>query len=203
MAVMEKLAMGAEATIYLSDDPVLKERVIIKTRHPKSYRTLELDQQLRKRRTRNEARLLHQAKAAGVKVPFIYDIDMQECSITMEYIQGERLRDVIDEDMAREVGRIIGKLHKVNIIHGDLTTSNMLLAEGGKITFIDLSLGEINDDLEAKGVDLHVLAENFRAIHTKLDFSLVIEGYKEESNIPIMEKIQEIETRGRYLKRVE
>jgi len=180
----------------------LGKRIIKKTRHPKSYRHPQLDQQLRKRRTRNEARLLHQAKSAGVKVPFIYEIDMEECSITMEYVEGERLRDVLDADLAMEVGRIIGRLHKADIIHGDLTTSNMLLAQKG-VFLIDLSLGEISEDLEAKGVDLHVLAENIKAIHTHLDFQLVIEGYKEVHDIPIMEKIEEIERRGRYLKKVE
>ena len=202
MADMKKLAMGAEATIYLDRDPVLAKEIIKKTRHKKSYRHPELDQQLRKRRTRNEARLLHQAKSAGVRVPFIHDIDMEACSISMEYIRGDRLRDVMNEELAREVGRIIGRLHKADIIHGDLTTSNMLLAEKG-IVLIDLSLGEISDDLEAKGVDLHVLAENIKAIHTNIEFQLVIEGYKEVHDIPIMEKIQEIEKRGRYLKKVE
>jgi Kae1-associated kinase Bud32 len=202
MAELEKLAMGAEATIYLGNDPVLGKDVIKKTRHPKSYRNPQLDQQLRKRRTRNEAKLLHQAKSAGVKVPFIYDIDMEECSITMEYIEGERLRDVMNAELARVVGGIVGRLHSADIIHGDLTTSNMLLTEKG-VVLIDLSLGEISEDLEAKGVDLHVLAENVKAIHTGVDFSLVIEGYKEVHDIPIMEKIQEIESRGRYLKKVE
>lgn len=203
MAELEKLAMGAEATIYLGHDPVLGKKIIKKTRHPKSYRNEELDQKLRKRRTRNEARLLHQAKSAGVKVPYIFDIDMEECSITMEYVDGDRLRDVMDGKLAREVGKIIGRLHKADIIHGDLTTSNMLLTEDKGVVLIDLSLGEISEDLEAKGVDLHVLAENIKAIHTDIDFSLVIEGYKEVHDIPIMEKIEEIEKRGRYLKKVE
>ena len=60
----------------------------------------------------------------------------------------------------------------------------------------------INEELEAKGVDLNVLAENVKAIHTSVDFQSVIEGYKEVHDIPIMEKVEEIRSRGRYLKKV-
>lgn len=195
----ELLARGAEASIYLAEDETLGTKVIRKVRHTKGYRARELDETIRFRRTRNEARLLHMAKAAGVRVPYVYDVDMDMCAITMEYIQGERLRDVMTEELAREVGSCIGRLHKANIIHGDLTTSNMILAE--KVILIDLSLGEVNEELEAKGVDIHVLAENFKAIHTNIDFEAVITGYKEVFDIPIREKLETIEKRGRYQSR--
>jgi Kae1-associated kinase Bud32 len=196
---LKVIAKGAEATIYLALDPTLGVQVIKKVRHPKSYRNKVLDSEIRRRRTRHEAKLLHSAKLAGVSVPFVYDIDLEECAITMEYIPGKRLRDVIDNDLAHRLGRIIGMLHKGGIIHGDLTTSNMLLTD--HISLIDLSLGEISDELEAKAVDLHVLAENFHSIHTHVDFSCVINGYKEILDIPIMEQIEKVEQRGRYLRR--
>lgn len=198
----EIIARGAEAVIYLCASEVLGEQVIRKARVPKSYRHPKLDQEMRVRRTRNEARLIHSAKAAGVRVPFIYDINMQECSITMEYVRGERLRDCLDEKLAREVGGMVARLHQAGIIHGDLTTSNMIRTPEG-VAFIDLSLGEINEELEAKGVDLNVLAENVKAIHSNIDFNTVIEGYREVHDLPIKEKIEEIRSRGRYLRKVE
>jgi len=199
MAQMNVIARGAEATIYLVDDPIIGAQVIKKVRHPKSYRHPKLDEQIRRQRTKHEAKLLHHAKAAGLRVPFIYEIDLDECSITMEYIRGKRLRDVIDADLEYRLGRCIGMLHKAGLVHGDLTTSNMLLCDD--IAFIDFSLGDVTEELEAKGVDLRVLAENVKAIHVRLDFGPVIRGYKEVHDIPIEEQMEKIEQRGRYLRR--
>lgn len=199
MAQMKVLARGAEATIYLVQDPILGVEVVKKVRHPKAYRHPELDERIRRTRTKHEAKLLHLAKVAGLRVPYLYEIDLDECAITMEYIKGRRLRDVIDPDLAYRLGRYIGMLHKAGIVHGDLTTSNMLLADD--IAFIDFSLGDVTEEMEPRGVDLRVLAENVKAIHIHLDFAHVLRGYKEVHDIPIEEQIGKIEQRGRYLRR--
>jgi TP53 regulating kinase-like protein len=129
---MKLIKRGAEAEIYEKD--FFGKRAIVKRRIPKGYRIEELDNRIRAERTRAEARTIHRAKEAGVRTPYIYDIDMQEMSIAMEFMELPRVKEVVEEcsDEEREriadsIGRTVGKLHSAGIVHGDLTTSNMLI----------------------------------------------------------------------------
>jgi len=135
--------IGAEAVIEKID--FLGEESISKTRVVKNYRIAELDETLRSSRTRKEARLLSEMKKLGIRTPFIYFIDVEKGIIVMEYIEGERLKDLIDRivgsangpgigrntlrSIMMRVGMDVGKMHSNGITHGDLTTSNMLLYE--------------------------------------------------------------------------
>ncbi len=145
---MKLIAQGAEAKIYEASfeevfgvPPLLKERVIVKHRIPKRYRIKEIDVKLRKERTVREARILHRAKEFGVNCPpHVYEVDLGDMKLVMEYIEGQRLKELLESvpmeerlELCREVGRQIGKLHKAGIVHGDLTTSNMIFREG-KVT---------------------------------------------------------------------
>ena len=63
-------------------------------------------------------------------------------------------------DLSVKIGRIIGNLHLNEIIHGDLTTSNILIVKEDndlKIYFIDFGLSIVSNHLEDKAVDLYVL----------------------------------------------
>ena len=135
--------IGAEAVIEKID--FLGEESISKMRVVKNYRIHELDETLRRSRTRKEARLLSETKRLGILAPFIYFIDMEKGIIVMEYIKGERLKDLIDRiagsddgsgsgnnvlrSIMMRIGMDVGKMHSNGITHGDLTTSNMLLYE--------------------------------------------------------------------------
>ncbi len=156
------LKKGAEASLFLTDWH--ERKVIIKVRVPKKYRPQELDEQIRSYRTVHEPQLMHEAKAAGVPTPLIYMVNVPESSITMEYIEGQQIKQVLNSvskierhDLCVKIGESIARLHKHGLIHGDLTTSNMILNPNGKIFFVDFGLGEKNIELEAKGVDLHLL----------------------------------------------
>ncbi len=201
------LYQGAEAKIcksrYMGFDVVEKRRI------SKSYRIPEIDTQLISYRTKEEAKLMIEARKNGVSVPIIFDVDLENGIITMEYLKGKRIKDIFNiisdkerADICRKIGVSIGKLHKNDIIHGDITTSNMILLDE-KIHFIDFGLGEINSEIEAKGVDLHVLMEAIESAHSKFSnsFDYVIEGYKNEikndANL-VIKKIDEIVKRGRY-----
>jgi len=208
MAIKKKLIYrGAEAEILLSK--YMNYRAIEKKRIEKGYRIKELDHKLRSLRTKEEAKLMIEARKSGVAVPIIYDIDLKNCTITMEYLKGKRLKDILNnvsekerEKLCKMIGESIARLHSNNIIHGDITTSNMILFDG-KIHFIDFGLGEINSEIEAKGTDLHVLMEAFEATHFKHPncFDYVLQGYrsilKGEAE-PVIKKIEEIVKRGRY-----
>lgn len=203
---MEIIRKGAEAEIRI--DMWMGRSVIVKSRVPKSYRHPELDRHLRSLRTKNEARLIREARQFGVPTPIIYDIDLQKAELVMEKIEGERVKDALskadDRDIAKickEIGRLTAVLHRNGIAHGDLTTSNMILRDG-KIWLIDFSLGEKNAKIEELGVDFHLLKEAFLSAHSEIfdKFQIVIDSYREhfENADAVIKRMKEIESRGRY-----
>ena len=204
---MKKLLIkrGAEAEIHTGK--WLDIKVILKRRVQKKYRLKELDEILRKERTKKEAKLISEARAIGVRTPIIYDIDLDIYQITMEFVESKPIKNILNnlerEERRKwllEIGRNIAKLHKNNLIHGDITTSNIIL-HNNKLFFIDFGLGEHSNEIEAKGVDLHVFLEAFNSTHSEIieDFKYVLEGYKEyERAIDVINKMEEIAKRGRY-----
>ena len=198
---------GAEAQLikdkYMDIDVVLKKRI------NKSYRIKQIDQNLIQQRTREEAKLISEARNFGVPVPIIYDVDLQKGIITMEYIKGKRIKDIFNDlsdnekkKICKKIGRNISYLHKNNIIHGDITTSNMILKDE-KVHMIDFGLGCKNTEIETKGVDLHVLMEAIESTHSKYSkyFKYILEEYQKENPKEahkVINKINEIVKRGRY-----
>jgi Kae1-associated kinase Bud32 len=182
--------------------------VIFKSRVPKGYRHPELDDSLRVTRTKNEARLIQEARRLGVPTPVIYDIDTTDATLVMQEIKGPRVKDLLDgsspEQRAKvceEVGRLVGLLHKGGIAHGDLTTSNMIWSED-RVWFIDFSLGSKKAELEELGVDLHLLREAFQSAHSHImeSFDIIIGSYRNSfpKAAEVLRKVKEIEDRGRY-----
>lgn len=201
------LYQGAEAKIIKST--YLDKPVVRKHRIKKTYRIKEIDEVLISSRTREEAKLIHLARSAGVYVPFLYDIDIIEGILTMSFVEGSRVKDIFDEldhkrrkKLCMMIGNQIARLHNYDLIHGDLTTSNMILSDE-KVFFIDFGLGEMNHEIEAKGVDLHVLMEALESTHSKNAnyFADILEGYAEiyQGDVKKIEKkINDIVKRGRY-----
>lgn len=202
---------GAEASLYLADWHGRK--VVVKVRIPKRYRPEALDEQIRSYRTVHEPQLMHDAKAARVPTTLIYMVNVAEASITMEYVEGQQIKQLLNKvphDKRRElcvaIGELIGKLHSRGLIHGDLTTSNMILSPEGKIFFVDFGLGEKNIEVEARGVDLHLMKRALQSTHYlfwEACFKAVLSGYSSvlgaEQSEKVYEKIKEIERRGRYV----
>lgn len=116
---MKEIARGAESVIYEDKDTIVKDRL------KKGYRLREIDDELRKQRTRREANLLQKVPIPHPKL--IHSDDKQK--IVMEKINGKKLREVLDKkpELAKRIGELVAELHNHNIIHGDLTTSNMIL----------------------------------------------------------------------------
>lgn len=183
--------------------------VVQKRRISKSYRIKNIDNRLISYRTKEEAKLIIKARNHGISVPVIYDVDLKNGVITMEYLKGKRIKDILNdlsEDersrICKKIGVSIAKFHNNDIIHGDITTSNMILLDD-KVHFIDFGLGERNSEVEAKGVDLHVLMEAIESTHSRYSncFDYVLDGYKkelkEDANL-VIRKIEEIVKRGRY-----
>ncbi|MCW4018615.1 MAG: Kae1-associated kinase Bud32 [Candidatus Bathyarchaeota archaeon] len=202
---------GAEASLYIADWH--DRHVIIKKRLPKKYRPEQLDFTIRRYRTVHEPQLMHEAKRAGVPTPTIFLVDVQNSTIVMEYIEGKQVKQVLDaatkmqrQKICREIGELIGKLHRHGLVHGDLTTSNMILTDLEKIFLVDFGLGDKNAELEAQGVDLHLLKRALQSTHFKVAdecFHAVLDGYVsvrgQDAAATVLAKIREIEKRGRYI----
>jgi TP53 regulating kinase and related kinases len=193
---MKKLFQGAEAVISEKDGEIIKERPV------KGYRIKEIDDTLRKRRTRAEAKILREAKRCGINVPSV--IEETDNIIKMEKIQGEKVRDVLDEALGSLIGSSLAKLHENGIIHGDFTTSNMILS-GQDLYIIDFGLSVFSDKDEDKANDIYLLKENLTASHTKITeavWKAFLKNYKAgyEGSEKAIKVLSRIETRRRYKK---
>lgn len=204
---------GAEASLYYGH--WFGKEVIFKYRIPKKYRDEELDNKIRTERTLNEARALIKVKNYGINVPQVFEIDSSNSTIIMQYIQGHKLKDILpdlDNDHKikyfYEIGRVAAILHKNGHIHGDITTSNIILTPNENIFLIDFGLHGYSDTIEDKSVDLHLLKRVLISSHGKdykYCFNAFLEGYKSEYSKTSMEyqeiikNIEVIETRGRYV----
>jgi len=203
---MEIVARGAEAVLYRKNGLLIKQRI------PKKYSIKQIDEKLRKSRTTVEASLLSNARRVGVPTPKIVEVDKNNAKITMEFIIGIKLKDLLNTipttkiaKICYEVGRSIGKLHKSGIIHGDLTTSNMIYHQD-KVYFIDFGLGFFSKKIEDQGVDLKLLKDALKSTHFKVlnvCWRNIVKGYKHEYSKAelVIKKVDEIEKRARYKER--
>jgi len=198
---MKEIARGAEAVIYRDRDMVVKERIA------KGYRLREIDDRLRKSRTRREAKVYDKLKDLSF-IPALETMDDKEMRLEIEYIAGKKLADHLEgldwKKLCREIGRKIAELHNRHIIHGDLTTSNMILREkDGKVCLIDFGLSFFSHKIEDMAVDLHLIREALESKHHTIreqGFRELLRGYKEEAKEAekVIARLEQVEARGRY-----
>lgn len=193
---------GAEATLSIIQWNGFD--AIEKKRNQKTYRNPLLDQRIRNQRNRDEALLLHKAKQASVATPVVYYISPQESRLIMERIEGTRAKEYLqkrkDTALCQKVGEMIGQLHHANLIHGDLTTSNILIRKKEPV-LIDFGLAYHSTKLEDFSTDLLGFKKTFFATHAgfekgwkKVEAGYVKGGGKKEA----INHIQKIEERARY-----
>lgn len=198
LRIGETLDNGAEAVVYLEDGPEGK-KVLIKERVPKAYRHKEIDERIRVERNRTEARLMSEARRGGVSTPIIYDVE--DFKLKMQYIDGVPIKYLITPELSEKVGELVGKLHSAGIVHGDLTTSNLLLA-GERLYLLDFGLAYFDKGLEARGVDVHVLFQTFESTHR--NHQALIEAFKKGyqsifvDSEDVLKRVEEIKKRARY-----
>ncbi len=191
------LAIGAEAVLYIDK----KENKVIKERKKKKYRIPEIDNKLRSSRTRREAKVLEKLSQLHF-TPNVLFAD-NESILEIEYINGKRLSECLEkeawEHIGEEIGKKIKQIHNQGIIHGDLTTSNLIL-KNKKVYFIDFGLSFFSQKTEDKAVDLHVLEEALESKHytiSKKMFAAVKNGYDDPI---VLKRLEEVEARGRNKK---
>ncbi|XP_063387791.1 EKC/KEOPS complex subunit TP53RK-like [Cydia fagiglandana] len=221
------LMQGAEAKLYIRN--YIGKPTLIKERFEK-YRQPELDVAITKERIKNEARAIVRCKAADVKTPALYLVDFERRRIYMQHFKhsitvkdfiinvftkrngsGDRPNSL--DKIATLIGQTVRKLHENNIIHGDLTTSNMLLVnnlndsnwsdvDNLELVMIDFGLSSFDTSAEDKGVDLYVLERALISTHNDYPeiFSKILEAYKiySKNNVKeIIGKFGEVRARGR------
>jgi TP53 regulating kinase and related kinases len=86
----------------------------------------------------------------------------------------------------KDIGKNIGLLHSSDLLHGDLTTSNIMISKEGVnaenyLYMIDFGLSYKSAIVEDKAVDLYVLEKAFICSHPTLEdkFKYILEGYSE------------------------
>ncbi|MHA2037631.1 MAG: KEOPS complex kinase/ATPase Bud32 [Promethearchaeota archaeon] len=206
---------GAEASLFYGH--WFGRKVIFKHRIPKEYRLEELDKKIRSERTLNEGKALIKVKNYGLSVPQIYEIDAHNSILIMKYIDGKKLKYILEglsknkkEKYLKKIGQYIAILHENGHIHGDITTSNIIITEEEEIFLIDFGLHEYSETIEDKSVDLHLFKRVLISTHGndfEFCFNAFLEGYRSEyENISktecnqIIKNINAIESRGRYVK---
>lgn len=222
---MEIVKQGAEAKLYIGE--FNGKQCLIKERFVKNYRHSDLDTHLTKERMRAESKAVSRCRAAGVNVPNIFHMDLNDRKIYMEYFDKSitakeyihRIVPKIDDDMekdkqlnrlTKEIGSCVGTMHANNIIHGDLTTSNILLNPNEKddgrfndyqLIMIDFGLSSYSQNTEQKGVDLYVLERALLSTHSSIPhlFDSILKVYKETNSKcqEIIAKFEEVRARGR------
>lgn len=218
------LTQGAEARVYKCC--FLGRPSVAKIRFSKKYRHPDLDLKLTHKRLTSEARTLARCRNIGINTPAVYFVDLESSTIVQEHVDGVTLKQYIfdlrkshvdkcDSAMSAYpksldkvmviVGKDLAKMHSSDIIHGDLTTSNILVQslenDDVKVTFIDFGLSNSSRVAEDKGVDLYVLEKAFLSTHPNSEglFSKLMESYRFNCNNPklVIDKFEEVKMRGR------
>lgn len=183
---------GAEAKIYEKNGNIIKHRI------EKKYRIKEIDLLLRKSRTNREAKVLKKLYDNKINVPKL--IEKKENIIIMEKINGYKLSDVLEKkdyiSISKELGKIIKKVHNLGIIHGDLTTSNILLNKN-KIFLIDFGLSFFSHKIEDKAVDLHLLEKALESKHYTIYKNCFKEILKFYNDKDVINRLKQVKLRGR------
>ena len=178
---MKTLAIGAEAIILQDRNKVVKDRTA------KGYRIAEIDRKLRSSRTRGEAGILGRLARIGFSSPKALRANEKTGKLEIEFISGPKVKEVLEKiDYARlsgDIGKKIAMLHNNNIIHGDLTTSNMIL-HGREVYFVDFGLSFLSERVEDR----------------EMAFQACLAAYRKNcrNGAEVLKRLEIVEKRGRY-----
>jgi TP53 regulating kinase-like protein len=202
---MKLIKKGAEADIYQSTWN--NNNAIFKIRKIKNYRNSLLDSKIRKQRTLKESQILSHVKSFGIPTPLVYFVNLKKSLIIMQEIPGKPINDLSESkivELSKEIGKLVGMLHKNGIMHGDLTTSNFILFQN-TVYVIDFGLSQNSIKPEDHAVDLRLIKEILNSAHAKImepAWKNFLIGYKSivgnANYVKITKLVLDIESRGRY-----
>ena len=177
------------------------QTVISKMRNKRGYRHPALEKRLVVERLRSESRIMERLISQGVPVPAIFSVNTSDNSIFMEFIEGQTLeRALRGKDFKKhliQTAHLLSRIHSLNVVHGDPTTSNFLVND--KIYAIDFGLSSISDDDEDRASDLRVFLESLDSHHSEISCrNIFLEAYSTRASKSVLESLKVLELRGRY-----
>ncbi len=203
------IAIGAESTISKVD--LWGQSFVLKYRPSKPYLLPEIDKILRTTRTNRECKSLTFARTLGVPTPAVHSVDLSDCTILMDFIEGKQLKEIANttsekqlNELCNQFGQLIAHLHAGGMVHGDPTTSNLIVSPKNEIWIIDFGLSELNATVEMKGVDLHLIRRALETTHWDLQEEMLentLKGYASvlgDESDQVLARMEEIRERGRY-----
>ncbi|NON63118.1 Kae1-associated kinase Bud32 [Acidianus sp. RZ1] len=206
MEELKLISRGAESFIY--ETYFLGIHAILKKRISKQYRESTLDERINRERTIHEAKIMYDAMRAGVPVPAVLYINLEQKELIIEYIEGESLleylkrRNEMEDKFMEELGIIVSRLHRNKIVHGDLTRNNVMVSNN-RLFVIDFGLSKRSDDVEDIATDIHVFLRSLESIHPEKKeklYSAFLKGYMALPNFnEVLSTVKEIRMRGRYI----
>jgi N6-L-threonylcarbamoyladenine synthase/protein kinase Bud32 len=192
---------GAEAVVEMDRG----DGLVYKRRLSKGYRHPELDERLRRQRTRSEARLTSEARRVGVPTPVVFDVDPEAGRLEFEFVGEADLTGAVSEGRVRRVGRHLARCHSAGFVHGDPTPRNVRVddaadTEDARVYLIDFGLGYYSDHVEDYAMDLHVFegalagtADDPAGLTDAFE-----DAYRAAGDGDVLVRLRDIETRGRY-----
>lgn len=203
------LYKGAEADVVKAKWCGLDAVYKVRKRLP--YRLKSLDSQIRRLRTLHEAEMIASAKRARVSTPYLYFVDPVGATIVMEYVRGPRMKDLVSSApraqvslLFRELGAVVARLHEAGIMHGDVTTANVV-KRGDELVFLDFGLSVHSSRIEDHAVDLRLIKETIVGAHSDVAqaaLDSLLGGYGEVAgeteSRAVFRQLRAIERRGRY-----
>ncbi len=203
------IAVGAESEILRTR--LWSRELVVKRRPAKPYLHDKIDAYLRRYRTVRECKMLAYARGLGIPTPAVYAVDLAECSIVMDYVDGVQLKELVGHvspeqlvRLCKRFGEMIAGLHRGDVVHGDPTTSNVLVEPSGRMWIVDFGLADVNATVEMKGVDLHLVRRALETTHWQHQEQMlkaVLDGYQSivgDGADEITRRMEEIRQRGRY-----
>jgi TP53 regulating kinase-like protein len=205
----EAWKIGAESILFKIKQG--ERYFLLKHRPKKTYLLETIDKFLRELRTHRECKMLTVARKLGVPTPAVYAIDKTNHTLLMDYIEGKQLKEIaftvstrMLQKICYEFGNLIALLHQGNIIHGDPTTSNIIVDNNSKLWLVDFGLSEMNATIEMKGVDIHLIRRTFETTHwdyQEIMLEKTLSGYTDRMGAAaeeVLARMAEIRERGRY-----
>ena len=222
----ELITQGAEALLYKTTFLSPDQPAALKVRPAKPWRHPTLDKRLTRQRILAESRVLVKCRKEGVPVPAVFAVDWEAGWSVAEWIKGVTVKEAIrqrqvegGEDelkgLLERIGKAVGKLHSVGVIHGDLTTSNMMLRPTSTLETSDTQHGHLSGDIilidfglatqavqeEDRAVDLYVLERAFGSTHPKEEgkFDEVLKAYATtyKDAKRALRRLEDVRMRGR------
>lgn len=199
---------GAEAKLYFYNQFAIKHRI------SKSYRLKTIDTNIITKRTRTEEKIMKKLNANSINTPKLYTLqDIPELNVfnindtlVMQKIDGITLleylikaTDNIKEEIFSEMGKIVSQIHKLNIIHGDMTPANFMVQDG-KLVVVDFGLACMSRKNEDKAVDLYVFERALLCIQHERFLKSFYGGYQGDDlgcSNEVMSRLDTVRLRGR------